>query len=47
MEQGVQACGRVRGSNRGSGLQHRWRHVAGIAWCGRVWEYVVGCGGMW
>ena len=28
--QGVGACGRVRGSGRVSGLQHRQRHVAGV-----------------
>ena len=49
MKQGVGACGRVRGSGRGSGLQHRWRHVAGVGTCGGVWGHVgvvAGCGGM-
>ena len=49
--QGVGASGRVGGSGRESGLQHRWRHVAGVGWCGRVWGHVAGvvagCGGMW
>ena len=48
--QGVGACGRVWGhmagvnvSGRGSGLQHRQRHVAGVGTCGRVWKHVAGC----
>ena len=54
MWQGVGACGSVRGSGRGLGLQHRQRHVAGVEGCGAcdmVWGHVAGvmagCGGMW
>ena len=33
--------------NRGSGLVHRRRDVAGVGTCGRVWGHVAGCGDMW
>ena len=42
--QGVGACGWIR--NRGSGLVHGRRDVAGMGTCGRVWGHVVGCGDM-
>ena len=32
---------------RGSGLWHRWGHVARVGTYGRVWGHVVGCGYMW
>ena len=31
----------------GLALVHRWRHVAGVGTCGRVWGYVTGGRGMW
>ena len=33
--------------NRGSGLVHGRRDVAGVGTCGRVWGHVAGCGDMW
>ena len=33
--------------NRGSGLVHGRRDVAGVGTCGREWRHVAGCGDMW